>query len=465
MREDFSDFHEQFVDRAKFLPSIHSTFVKSLSKTVDEIRPGFSPTVLHTMDKLNFLDQRNGFFYYPWALYSAGHAELDLVKAKDPNDTKYEGMIYNRVRKRDGGNTFLMVDSGGYQVVTGALKINNKPFDWDNPDEGRMQMLRWQEAVGDVATILDVPTLAIKSSDRFNTFQDCLDQTNENLRFIDQHRTGEVPFINVLQGDNNDEIEDWYDGVKWFDANGWAFAGGTKYNLYNLLRTIILLRDDGALEGKKVEYLHLLGVGRPIVAAAMTLIQQNINEHINPNAMVTLDAANASIMASLTGRINLHYTTDERRGTSPVNERFESILAHCDPNKRFPDAWGPVLKQSNLPTRDIFVQNPDGTWRFKQAGQKGGPSDMITHSTMVAHNTYMLLDEILANNFIFSDANLEENVALEAVRNGLGAETALVDNFRKIKRTINTIFSAKDPGKHLDRHRNFLTEFVIWNPR
>jgi len=70
-------------DYAVFLPAIstfYSTFIgrQRSSNYVDPARvPG---TLQHGVESLNFLDPSKGVFYYPWALYSAGHAILDLNK-------------------------------------------------------------------------------------------------------------------------------------------------------------------------------------------------------------------------------------------------------------------------------------------------------------------------------------------------------------------------------------------------
>ncbi|MBT4934319.1 MAG: hypothetical protein HOL66_13105 [Rhodospirillaceae bacterium] len=455
MDEDFTDFHKDFGGQALFLPSMHVSYINAISKEIRDIRPDFNPRHLVSMQMLNFFNEEHGLFFYPWALYSAGVANLDMDRAAET-----ESSIYNRDRDK----TFLMVDSGGFQVVTGALKINGRPFDWANPDEGRMQILRWQEAIGDVATVLDVPTFAIQKDTPFKTFNDCLAQTNDNLRFIDDNRTNKVPFINVLQGDNNSEIQQWYDGVNWFPASGWAFAGGTKLNLYNLLRTIIMLRDDGALEGDKGKWLHILGVGKPAVGAVLTIIQKAIRENVNSETMVTLDASNPFQEAGLRGSIQLHYTfSNTQKATRGVTENFEDLLPYCDPDKGIPEAFGPVLKTSGIPAREIFIQNADGTWRNKEKDGKRA-SDAISYATIMAHNTYMLLDEFLTNNLMFAGVDVDDGTILNAKLNGIEFETSTEANFHKITKIINKVFKTEHTGKELEKNHTFLEKFIIWNP-
>jgi hypothetical protein len=461
MKQDFDDFYLEFKDQAIFLPSLQIGWVKAVSSSYAELRPDFSPSVLNSTDMLNFL-LRDALFYYPWALYSAGIANLDIEKAKET-----ERAIHNRVRKRDGGDTLLIVDSGGFQVVTGALEINGKSFDWDNPDEGRMKILRWQEEVGDVATVLDIPTFATKKNTRFKTFKDCLDQTNDNLRFIRDNRENEgVKFINVLQGDTNTDIKKWYEGVKWFpNANGWAVAGGVKMNLYNLLRTIILLWKDGGLEGEKGEYLHVLGVGKPAVGAVLTIIQKVIRDNINPDTLVTLDASNPHLIAGKFGTVILHYElSNSLKATKPVKKKFEEVLPYLNPNDTIPDAWGPVLKTSGIPAKDIFVQNANGKFRnIKDDGKRA--SDTLAYGTMMAHNTFMIADEFLTNNQILVDMETDVGNFFAAVSSGEDFETATERNFMKISKLINKIFKSKHPRRELDKRHQFFRDFIIWEPR
>ena len=63
------------------------------------------------VEGLNFLNADQGYFTYKYALYSAGHAELDMAKAVDK-----EGMIHDR----DHENTILIGDSGGFQISKGV---------------------------------------------------------------------------------------------------------------------------------------------------------------------------------------------------------------------------------------------------------------------------------------------------------------------------------------------------------
>ncbi len=106
-------------DYAVYLPAIssfYSTYVAKQRKgdfvPKDRIPAGFDRGI----EGMNFLNPEEGYFYYKYGLYSAGHAQLDLVKTMD-----HDSMI----QQRDRNKTMILGDSGGYQIGKGILK-----FDW-----------------------------------------------------------------------------------------------------------------------------------------------------------------------------------------------------------------------------------------------------------------------------------------------------------------------------------------------
>ena len=95
-------------DYAVFLPSIsgfYATFVgkQRYEEYVDAARV---PAGIKSVEGLNFLNPQEGAFHYKWALYSAGHAELDTNKFSAKEDM---------LRNRDRNNSWLLGDSGGFQ--------------------------------------------------------------------------------------------------------------------------------------------------------------------------------------------------------------------------------------------------------------------------------------------------------------------------------------------------------------
>ena len=133
-------------DYAVFLPSIsgfYATFIgkQRFGEYVDYNRV---PAGLGDVESLNFLNKQQGAFNYKWALYSAGHANLDTTKHVDKEDM---------IRNRDRDNTWLLGDSGGFQIAKGIWEGN-----WADPNcpkaaTKRKLVVNWMEEYMDLSLI------------------------------------------------------------------------------------------------------------------------------------------------------------------------------------------------------------------------------------------------------------------------------------------------------------------------
>ena len=88
-QEHLGDFSRDF---AVFLPAISNFYNTFISKqrvtegkhiSAERIPNGFDRGV----EGLNFINPQEGYFTYPTALYSAGHACLDMDKVNDRDST------------------------------------------------------------------------------------------------------------------------------------------------------------------------------------------------------------------------------------------------------------------------------------------------------------------------------------------------------------------------------------------
>ena len=160
---------------------------------------------------MNFLNPEQGYFYYKYGLFSAGHAQLDLNKTMD-----HDAMI----QQRDRNQTLILGDSGGYQIGKGVLKFDWLNFEGPAANKTRDDILNWLELTADWSMLLDVPTWACdhihSPKTGLKSFEDCLDKTRFNNEYFLKNRIGATKFLNVLQGSNWDTAEKWYDGVKEF---------------------------------------------------------------------------------------------------------------------------------------------------------------------------------------------------------------------------------------------------------
>ena len=279
-------------DYAVYLPAISSFYTKQLDKICNKIPDkarvpaGFE----HGNEGLDFLKNDNSYYHYPYGLYSAGHAHLDITKSHAD-----EPMIQDRDR-----NTVkvLLGDSGGFQIATGVMKM-----DWANAkdpnDPARTAMcekiLRWLEHTAE----------PLSSKTGLTEFSDTLDISLLNLDYFVRNRVpGATKFLNVLSGTDESTSKEWYEGVKHFSdptftaevygeasraLEGYAFAGINMKDLSCVLNRILDLRADGLLAGK--DWIHFLGTGKLQWACFLTAIQRQLRLHDNPNITLSFDAA------------------------------------------------------------------------------------------------------------------------------------------------------------------------------
>jgi hypothetical protein len=288
-------------DYAVYLPAIssfYSTYIAKQRKEEfvpkDRIPAGFDRGI----EGMNFLNPEQGYFYYKYGLYSAGHAQLDLTKTMD-----HDSMI----QQRDRSKTMILGDSGGYQIGKGILKFDWLDFEGKAANKTRDDILNWLELTADWSMMLDVPTWACdhihSPKTGLKTFEDCLDKTRFNNDYFLMNRIGQTKWLNVLQGGDWDTAEKWYQGVKEFsdpkgkykgrEAEGWAFGGANMCKMDITLKRLMTLRDDSLLESKN--WIHFLGTAQLDWSCYLTSIQRQIRKHINEEITISFDCASPFI--------------------------------------------------------------------------------------------------------------------------------------------------------------------------
>lgn len=325
-------------DYACYLPAIssfYSTYVakQRLEEFVpkDRIPVGFDRGI----EGMNFLNPEDGYFTYKYALYSAGHAQLDLQKSMTQ-----ESMI----QQRDRGNTMILGDSGGYQIGKGVLKFDWLNFEGKAANATRQKILEWLELTADWSMMLDVPTWACdhihSPKTGLKSFEDCLEKTRFNNDYFLKNRLGQTKWLNVLQGGDWDTAEKWYQGVKEFsdpngkykgsEAEGWAFGGANMCKMDITLMRLMTLREDGLLKGKN--WIHFLGTAQLDWSCYLTQIQRQLRKHINEEITISFDCASPFIATAH----GLVYTNAQH-----TNKRWSVIMDKAPDNK--------LLSKSDIP--------------------------------------------------------------------------------------------------------------------
>jgi hypothetical protein len=372
-------------DYAVYLPAISSFYSTYVAKQrleefipKDRIPTGFDRGV----EGMNFLNPEQGYFYYKYGLYSAGHAQLDLNKSMTQ-----ESMI----QQRDRSKTMILGDSGGYQIGKGVLKFDWLDFEGVEATKTRQKILEWLELTADWSMMLDVPTWACdhihSPKTGLKTFDDCLDKTRYNNDYFLMNRLGQTKWLNVLQGSDWDTAEKWYEGVKEFsdpkgkyagrEAEGWAMGGANMCKMDITLKRLMTMREDGLLEGKN--WMHFLGTAQLDWSCYLTLIQRQVRKHINPELTISFDCASPFIATAH----GLVYTNAVH-----TNKRWSVIMDKAPDNKALAKSDIPFPFASEMASRlnmgDICHYAPG---MLNKIGKEGKTSwDSFAYALMMGHN-------------------------------------------------------------------------------
>ena len=378
-------------DFAVFLPAIsnfYNTFISKQRVTggthipAERIPKGFDNGV----EGLNFLNPEKGMFTYPTALYSAGHACLDMEQVNDR-----DSMCVNRDRKF----STIVGDSGGYQIGRGVIKFDWKDFEGNKANKVRSDILNWLELTSDWAMTLDVPTWAADDLNSPKTgltsFQDTLDGTIYNNKFFQKNRLGQTKLLNVLQGDDWETAQILYDAVKDFEFEGWAMGGINMCDMEVMLKRLIIMRDEKKLEGK--DWMHVLGTSQLDWACYLTGVQRQVREHINPNFTISFDSASA-FLSTANGLV---YTQNMF-----TPSRWSFIMDKAPDDKKLKGSNIPFPFQSAIGDR---LKMGDVCWYGEgdlNKNNKEGKTawDSFSYCLMMAHNVYNQIRAVqVANDF------------------------------------------------------------------
>ncbi|SCA55416.1 hypothetical protein MTBPR1_100057 [Candidatus Terasakiella magnetica] len=376
-----------------YLPSLQPQWIEAVQKHVLDFRKKVPYGTFKSTKEFNWYSELNDArFTHPYALFSAGHAELDLDKARNKSP-----MLFNR----DRHNTFLLTDSGGYQIGSKAWKLKEldtpEQFSFEPLIKKREQVLRWQEAVADLAVVLEVPAWMDGIS-----YDNALRLTQDNLKYYAENATGEVPFLNVLHGSTFEEVVHWFEETKWFNDQGhgvgWCFPGLMSGNFYLALQMILYMHS----RKHYPKFLHFLGNGTAQTTAMLYTLKKVIRRTYperNCVVNITQDASSEFQISGMRGEVyeRIKGREDNRASYSPYiikKDKFESKdLNFIRHDQHYPNVDGPVLsKPKGVVFGDIIAPKKVRPKSYKGESKynKDGLSDLI----LIAHNVWTKLNAI-----------------------------------------------------------------------
>ena len=395
-------------DYAHFLPAtsgFYATFIGKQMST-DYVDPSRIPSNFnHGVESLNYLNPNEGQFQYKWCLYSAGHADLDLSKESPKEDM---------FRKRDRTTSWVLGDSGGFQIGKGKWEGDWKDPNCPKAQKKRELVLNWMDELMDYGMILDIPAWVARSPEGaqasgVNSYDEALKATDINNEYFMKHRTGACKFLNVLQGENHSDADAWYEHMKHYcdpkqhpgnHLNGWSMGGQNMCDVHLVLKRLVALRFDGLLEKGVHDVMHFLGTSKLEWATLLTDIQRAVRKYHNENFMVTFDCA-SPFLATANGQIYCELETEDRtkwvyrmvpsiddKKLSTDTTKFSDAFVREGKHASFLDS--PITE--GLQAKDICIYGPGD---LNKIGKEGKTSwDSFSYAIMMGHNVWMHVNAV-----------------------------------------------------------------------
>ena len=399
---------EEQKDFAHFLPAtsgFYATFIGKQMHT-DYVDPSRIPTNFkHGVESLNYLNPNEGQFQYKWCLYSAGHADLDLSR-----DSPKEDMF----RKRDRSTSWVLGDSGGFQIGKGKWEGDWKDPSCPKAQKKRELVLNWMDEMMDYGMILDIPAWVARSPEGakasgVGSYEEALKATDINNEYFMKHRTGACKFLNVLQGENHADADAWYEHMKHYSdpklhpgnhLNGWSMGGQNMCDVHLVLKRLVALRFDGLLEKGVHDVMHFLGTSKLEWATLLTDVQRAVRKYHNENFMVTFDCA-SPFLATANGQIYCELETEDRtkwvyrmvpsiddKKLSTDTTKFSEAFVREGKHPSFLDS--PIT--DGLQAKDICIYGPGD---LNKIGKEGKTSwDSFSYAVMMGHNVWMHINAV-----------------------------------------------------------------------
>ena len=465
-------------DYSVFLPSISGFYATFIGKQRfgNYVDPTRIPQGIGSMEGLNFLNPKESSFNYKWALYSAGHADLDTTKFVEKEDM---------IRNRDRETSWLLGDSGGFQVAKGLWKGDWTSATCPLATKKRELVVKWMEEYMDYGMMLDIPTWTYQDDDASKatnicSYNDAVKATHINAEYYLQNRQGNFKVLNVLQGSNHTNAEDWYQEFKDYcdpkkypnnHFDGWAMGGQNMCDVHLILERLVHMIHDKLLEPGLHDVMHFLGTSKLEWAILLTDIQRAIRKYHNPNFMITYDCA-SPFLATANGQIYYNiridhndkwsymmapsiddkkYATDTRKLSDVFlteSHFYDPKLGKKIPFRSFEDS--PITDACSI--KDICIYKPGDLNKQNKEGKTSW--DSFSYALQMAHNVWMHITSTQRSNELY-DQGLYPNMMVynTPIRK---------DIFRDI---VDEIFSHKDRQKSLaaiNKYGNKTQANSIW---
>jgi hypothetical protein len=261
---------------------------------------------------------------------------------------------------------------------------------------------------------LDIPAWVARSpagvaATKISSYAEAVQGTYINNDYFINNRNGNCKFLNVLQGENHADAEDWYQRMKHYcdpkqygdrAFNGWGMGGQNMCDVHLVLKRLVALRFDGLLEKGHQDWMHFLGTSKLEWATLLTDIQRAVRKYHNPNFTISFDCA-SPFLATANGQIYIQTETEDRkkwvyRMVPSADDKkyaldtrlFKDAVIQDGLFKNFESS--PIIDGVEL--KDICIYKPGD---LNKIGKEGKTSwDSFSYAIMMGHNVWMHINAV-----------------------------------------------------------------------
>jgi hypothetical protein len=312
------------------------------------------------------------------------------------------------------------------------------------------------DAYMDRGMILDIPAWVARSpagrkATGINTYMEAVQGTYINNDYFMKNRTGACKFLNVLQGENHADADDWYDRMKKYcdpkqyaqPFEGWAMGGQNMCDVHLVLRRLVELRFDGLLEKGLHDWMHFLGTSKLEWACLLTDIQRAVRKYHNSNFTISFDCA-SPFLASANGQIYIQTEITDRekwvyrmvpsvddKKYSTDTRRFRDAVLQDNLFKAFTES--PISQRCTI--KDICIYKPGDLNKINKEGKTSW--DSFSYAIQMGHNVWSHLTAV-------QEANRQYDL-------GLTPRMLVQETFDRVyfRDVVDAIFATSDKGTAL----------------
>jgi hypothetical protein len=266
----------------------------------------------------------------------------------------------------------------------------------------------------DYGMILDIPAWVARSpagqkATGITTYAEAVQGTYINNDYFIKNRNGNCKFLNVLQGENHTDAEDWYQRMKHYcdpkkfpneHFNGWGMGGQNMCDIHLVLKRLVALRFDGLLEKGKQDWMHFLGTSKLEWATLLTDIQRAVRKYHNENFTISFDCA-SPFLATANGQIYIQTETADRtkwvyrmvpsaddKRYARDNRLFKDVVIQDGIFKNFESS--PIIDQVEI--KDVCIYAPGD---LNKIGKEGKTSwDSFSYAIQMGHNVWSHINAV-----------------------------------------------------------------------